>query len=175
MTDPTPASTTSSYVDETLALLGDRDPLEVLAEMPAWLAARTDGLPAEAFRQSEGPGTWNLTEVLAHLADIEIVFGWRARLTLTAPRPPITGFDELAWVARFDYAGVDPAEALHAFATLRAWNLRVWRAAGPDDLDRCVGVHSERGDESFRRLMAMTAGHDLRHRRQVDRLLAAIA
>jgi uncharacterized damage-inducible protein DinB len=174
MTDAKLHSLTRSYVDETLELLGDRDPIVVLEETPVWIAHRTDHLAESVLQRPEGEGKWSLVQVFAHLADTEIVFGWRARLTLTESRPPITGFDENRWVTRFDYAGADPAEALHAFATMRRWNLRVWRAATPEDHTDCVGIHSERGEESFDRLIRMTAGHDLRHRRQVDRLLAAV-
>jgi hypothetical protein len=160
-------------MEETLALLGDQDPIMVLEETPSWLAARTDHLAESVLQRPEGPGRWSLAQVFAHLADTEISQGWRARITLTADRPAITGFDQDRWAERFDYAGADPAEALHAFATMRRWNLRVWRAATPDDLRR-IGVHAERGDESFDRLLRMTAGHDLRHRRQVDRILLAV-
>ncbi len=175
MTDAKLPSLTRGYVDETLQLLGAQDPIAVLEGTPAWLIQRTADLPASALRQPEGEGKWSLGQVFAHLADTEIVFGWRARLTLTEVRPPITGFDENRWVTRFDYAGADPAEALEAFAMMRRWNLRVWRAATPEDHIQCIGMHSERGEESFDRLIRMTAGHDLRHRRQVDRLLAAVA
>lgn len=162
-----------AYLEETLALLGDKDPITVLEETPTWLAARTDHLAESAMRRPEGPGRWSLVQVFAHLADTEIVQGWRARITLTAERPMIVGFDQDRWVERFGYADCDPAEALHAFATMRRWNLRVWRTATADEMQR-VGLHSERGEESFERLLRVTAGHDLRHRRQVDRILLAV-
>lgn len=170
MTTPT-SPTTSAYVTETIALLGDRDPLVVLAETPEWIRGRLAGLPAEALTRPEGPGKWSLVEVLAHLADAEVAFGWRARLLLTQDRPPLTGFDEGAWMIKFDCAHADPADALDAFASLRRWNLRVWRAATAEDLGR-LGIHSERGPESFETVRKLIAGHDLRHRRQIDRILA---
>jgi hypothetical protein len=174
MTEPQPDSRTSAYVDQTLELLGDQDPLLVLEETAAWMTSHTEHLPESVMRTPEAPEKWSLTEVFAHLADIEIVFGWRARLTLAASPAPITGFDERTWVKRFDYLSADPADALHCFATLRNWNMRVWRAATESDYTECIGVHSERGDESFERLIRMTAGHDLRHRRQVSRILAVV-
>jgi uncharacterized damage-inducible protein DinB len=173
MSTPQPSPEHRTYVDETYRLLGDTDPIMVLEETPSWLAARTDHLPESALRRPERAGRWSIVQVLAHLADCEIVFGWRARMTLTEDRPLIQGFPQERWEERFDYASVDPAEALHAFATMRRCNLRVWRAATPEDLAR-VGRHTERGEESFDRLLRMTAGHDLRHRRQVDRILLAV-
>ena len=173
MTAPELPPALRAYVDETLALLGDRDPITVLEETPTWLAARTDHLAESVLQRPEGPGRWSIAQVLAHLADCEIVFGWRARMTLCEDRPVIQGFAQERWEERFDYAGADPAEALHAFATMRRWNLHVWRAAAPGDMER-VGMHTERGPETFDRLLRMTAGHDLRHRRQVDRILLAV-
>lgn len=174
MTTPShPSPTTPAYVDETLALLGDRDPVESLAAMPQWLTAHLDALPETALGVPEAPGKWSITQVLAHLADTEVAFGFRARLVLTQDRAPLHGYDENAWAARFRYDEADPAEAFHAFAMLRTWNLRVWRSAGPDDMAR-VAIHSERGEESFDRVLRMAAGHDLRHQRQILRILKAI-
>lgn len=172
MTAPDLSSSTSAYVQQTIDLLGRHDPLVVLDETPAWLRNRITGLDAEALGRPEGAGQWSITQVLAHLADTEVALGWRARITLTQEHAPLHGFDEGAWVTRFDYAGADPAQALSTFAALRAWNLRVWRSAGAADLTR-VAIHSERGPESFDTLRRMSAGHDLRHRRQVDRILAS--
>lgn len=173
MTRPDIPAPIRAYVDETLRLLGDRVPLTVLEETPAWLAARTDHLPESVLRRPEAAGKWSIAQVLAHLADCEIVFGWRARLTLCEDRPTVRGFDQERWERRLAYEDSDPAEALHAFATMRRWNMHVWRAATPEDMSR-VGLHSERGEESFEMLLRMTAGHDLRHRRQVDRILLAV-
>lgn len=172
MPHPPPSST--AYVDETLALLGSADPVETLDATPDWLTAHLDDLPESVFPTPEGPGKWSLTQVLAHLADTELAFGWRVRMVLTADRPVLTGFDEGLWVTRFDYAGADPVEAFHAFAMQRSWNMRVYRSITPADLAR-VGMHSERGEESLERILRMIAGHDLRHRRQIERIIAAVS
>ncbi len=164
---------TPDYVRDTLELLGDRDPVAVLRETPHWLQERLARLSAEQWHRPEGPGKWSLLQVLAHMADTEIVFGWRARQVLTADNPPLHGFDEGAWLERFDYARAEPAMALDTFLTLRRWNLRVWECASGADLQR-TGLHSQRGPETLERLMRMTAGHDLRHRRQIDRLMQVI-
>lgn len=169
-----PPSSSSAYVQETIALLGTQDPVAVLAETPDWILGRVRDLDDEMLRRPEGPGRWSLAQVLAHLADTEIAFGWRMRITLTQDRAPLHGFDENAWVTRFAYADADAMDAFRTFAALRHWNLRVWRSTTPDDIGR-LAVHSERGPESLGTIRGMIAGHDLRHRRQVDRILASIA
>src|SRR3954466_8953316 len=102
MTTPFP------YVNETLALLGDRDPLVVLAETPSWIAARVEGLSDATWNHPEADGKWSLAQVIAHMADAEIAFGWRARMVLTQDSPQLQGFDQGRWAARFDYATADP-------------------------------------------------------------------
>ena len=172
MTTPTqpPAP---DYVRDTLQLLGDQDPMAILREMPGWLEAHLTQLSPEQWHHPEGAGKWSLVQVAAHLADTEIAFGWRARQVLTADNPPLHGFDEGAWLERFAYAEAEPAMALDTFLTLRRWNLRVWDRATAADLQR-TGEHSERGPETLDRLLRMNAGHDLRHRRQIDRLLMIV-
>lgn len=172
MTTPSQPQT-SSYVRDTLELLGDRDPVAVMREMPAWLESHLTGLTPEQWRRPEGSGKWSLLQVAAHLADAEIAFGWRARLVLTADQPPLHGYDEGAWLDRFDYAHAEPAMALGTFLALRRWNQRVWDSATAADMGR-IGMHSQRGPETLERLARMNAGHDLRHRRQIDRLLAVV-
>lgn len=166
--------TTFPYVTETLAILGDHDPLTVLTETPAWLAARVKGLSGAVLAKPEAPGKWSLAQVLAHIVDAEIAFGWRARIVLTQDNPPMQGFDQGQWLTRFDYAHADPAEALAAFTALRHWNLRVWKSATPADMQR-TGVHAERGPETFGTLQRLVAGHDLRHRRQIERIIKGVA
>lgn len=161
------------YVLETVALLGDRDPLAVMAETPHWLRRKLGNLPARAWRVPEAPGAWSLVEVISHLTDAEIVFGWRLRLVLTAEQAPLTGYDQGTWRERFNYDGADPDLALATFAQLRDWNLRTWRSVTEDDLGR-MAIHAQRGPESLGLLRALTAGHDLRHRRQIDRLLTVV-
>lgn len=169
MTTPAP----TPYIVETLELLGSRDPLEILAETPDWILERIETLDDDQLRRPEGPAKWSITQVLAHLADAEIAYGWRARLMLTQENAPLTGFDESLWMSRFDCANADPDQALDVFTTLRDWNLRVWSAATPHDLTR-IGIHSERGPETFDLVRKLSAGHDLRHRRQIDRIIAGL-
>jgi|CXWL01.1.fsa_nt_gi hypothetical protein len=174
MTTPVvPSAASQAYVLETLALLGDQDPIEILAETPSWLLERLGSLDIEVLRAPESPGQWSLTQVLAHLADTEIAMGWRARLVLTQEAAPMHGFDQGAWMERFDGANTDPTEAMLAFGTLRSWNLPVWQRVSPEDLAR-IGHHSERGPQSFDTLRRLAAGHDLRHRRQVERILVGL-
>ena len=170
-TNPASASKENAraYIDAVLGLLGDRDPLRVLERTEGELRAAVRGLTDANLRRREAAGKWSIAMVLQHLADSELVWGWRMRMILSHDRPPLTGYDQDAWAQRLRYENAEPATALDEFAMLRRANLRLLRSAGPEELKR-VGVHVERGDESLAHQMKLYAGHDLLHRKQIDRI-----
>ncbi len=168
----TAAASATAYVRALLEVLGDREPLEVLAELVPWLRHRLDRASDEALRRPEAPGKWSATEVVQHLADSDLVFGFRMRMILTEDRPALQGYDQDRWATVLRYPEVPLPEALAQVGVLRGANLRVLRQLGPSELER-VGMHSERGAESLAHLTKLMAAHDLVHRRQIERVLAA--
>jgi uncharacterized damage-inducible protein DinB len=168
------AGNAGAYVTAILDLLGSREPIEVLREMPAALTRATAGLSLEQLRQGEAPGKWSINQILQHLADSELVGGWRMRLILAQDRPPLTGYDQDLWAERLRYDLADPAQSLATFDALRGANLALLQRATADDLAR-VGVHAERGEESVGHLVRLYAGHDLLHLRQIARIREAVA
>jgi hypothetical protein len=168
------AAATSDYVRALLDLLGDRDPMAVLDEMVPALQAAVRGLDEVRLRRPERPGKWSVNEVVAHLADSDLVFGYRLRRVLAEDRPSLSGYDQDRWADGLRYRDADLGESLARFAALRGGNVRLLRAATPADLSR-VGLHAERGEESVAQMIKLYAAHDLVHRRQIDRIKAAIA
>jgi len=164
----------AQYAGAILDLLGDKDPLNVLRQTPAVITRSIETMSRDQLRRPEGPGKWSMVQVLQHLADSDLVWGWRVRLILAHDRPPITGYDQDLWAERLRYADADPDEALAMFALLRRGNIKLIDRASPADLKR-VGVHAERGEESIEYLIRLYAGHDLLHLRQIDRISAAVA
>jgi hypothetical protein len=164
------AAAAGAYVRALLEILGERDPLEVLAELDAWLDRRFAGVPEAALRRPEAPGKWSAKDVVQHLADSELVLGFRMRMILTEDRPLLQGYDQDKWATTLGYADVPLAEARAQLRALRTANLRVLRRLGPAELGR-AGMHSERGPESLGHLIKLMGGHDLVHRRQIDRVL----
>jgi len=163
----------AQYAAAVLGLVGERAPLDVLRETPGAAARAVATLTPEKLRTPEAQGKWSIAMVLRHLADTDVVWGWRMRLILAQDRPPITGFDQDLWADRLDYAHADPNESLESFAVLRRDNLRLLERATPEDLER-VGVHAERGEESAGYLVRLYAGHDLMHLNQIDRIARSI-
>jgi hypothetical protein len=163
-----------AYVSAVLGLIEGQQPLDVLRTTGPALGRALEALGPVAVRVPEAAGKWSTNEVLQHLADSELVFGWRIRLVLAHDRPAITGYDQDRWADRLRYADADPGEAIERFAVLRRANLRLLERASDEDLKR-VGVHAERGEESLAHIIRLYAGHDLLHLRQIDRIRAAIS
>jgi len=167
-------SETAAYVAALLGLLGDKDPVLVLQQTPAALEELLAPLPPEIVAKPEAPGKWGIREVIQHLADSELVGGFRLRMVMSHDRPALAGYDQDLWASRLRYQEADLRDALEQFTTLRRANLRIWQNLGPADLAR-VGVHGERGEESLEHIRRLYAAHDLLHLRQVERIRAAHA
>jgi hypothetical protein len=166
------AAAAQTYVRALLDLLGDQDPLQIAAGQLSWLERRTAGLDDAMLRRAEAPGKWSAIEVIQHLADTEVVYAWRTRQILTVDRPEIQGYDQDAWARMLGYAAMPLDVALAQLGGVRAANLRLWQSLTPAERAR-EGLHSERGPESLDLLIRMMGAHDLVHRRQIDRVLAA--
>ena len=168
-----PPQERAKYSQAVLELVGGREPLSVLRDTPAAAASAIEGLSPAQLRKPEAPGKWSIAQVLQHLADSDLVWGWRVRLILAQDRPTLTGYDQDLWAERLHYADADPQEALEQLRVLRRGNLGLIARATPEDLKR-VGVHSERGEESVGYLCGLYAGHDLLHLRQIARIRASL-
>lgn len=169
-----PPQVRAQYPKAVLELVGDRDPLGVLRATPAAAATAIEGLSPAQLRQPEAPGKWSIAAVLQHLADSDLVWGWRMRLILAQDRPPLTGYDQDLWADRLHYADADAVEALETLRVLRRGNLALIDRATPEDLQR-AGVHAERGEETAGYLCGLYAGHDLLHLRQIERIRRIVA
>lgn len=160
-----------TFTARVTALVGSADPLAILAETVDALRGLIGAGPRSSLDRTERPGGWSVTGVLEHLADAELVFGYRLRQILTLDRPALESFDQDRWAALGAYNEGDATGALETFAMLRGRHLRLWNSISGSTWDR-VGVHGDRGEESLRDMVRIIAGHDLAHRAQIARILA---
>lgn len=164
----------AAYVSAVLDLLGVRDPFEVLRATPDIVHLHVRHAASEDIMKREAPGKWSAGEVIQHLADSELVGGYRFRMVLAHDRPQLTGYDQDLWADRLRYPESDPEETLALFTALRRANVRLLERASTADLQR-VSVHAERGEETLGHMVKLYAGHDLVHLRQLERILASVA
>jgi hypothetical protein len=71
---------------------------------------------------------WSISEILAHLADTEIVVAWRLRHILGNNGALIQACDQNVWAETFDYAHREAKESQEFFQALRARNLAMLKA-----------------------------------------------
>jgi hypothetical protein len=163
--------TPQQYTERILGHVEGKEPLAVQAATAKKLARLIEGVPAARLRKRPAPDKWSVSEILAHLADGEIVGAFRLRLILGAPGSPIVAYDQDAWVTSGHYDTRDPRKSVDQFRVLREANLALLESITPDQWKQ-YGVHSERGTESIEHIVRMFAGHDLNHLRQIESILA---
>src|ERR1700739_5000606 len=98
--------------------LGERDPQAVIAATPAQLQRLLAGLSAEEIEAHPAPGKWNLREVMAHLADTEIAWGWRLRFAYEKDHARLEPFEQDPWARMYRHYSF--AQAQSTFVALRA-------------------------------------------------------
>jgi hypothetical protein len=144
----------------------------IIASTPDVIAGHLRDIGPDKSGVRPAPGKWSAAEIVCHLADCEIVFGFRLRQTLAEDSPTIQPFDQDKWAAK--YAVIPAAEALETFRALRAWNLRMIREALPAAAGRRM-THPERGTMTFQNVVETMAGHDLNHLGQLRRIAGEAA
>jgi len=161
-----------TYREKLFTLLGDRNPLEVMAQTASTLADIVHTHPAAVLRTRPFAGKWTPNEVIGHLVDGEWVYGYRLRLILSEDNPVIAGTNQNFWVAAQGHNEREPSELVEIFRTLRQFNLALWRSMSAANLQR-TGQHNERGPESLGVMLRLLAGHDLSHLEQIRRYIRA--
>ena len=163
--------TAQQYSQRILAHAQGQDPLKVQAATPKKLDRLIKGVSTARLRKRPAPEKWSVAEILAHLADVEIVIGWRMRSILGAPGTDVQAYDQNAWVIAGHYEKRDPRKSIELQRAVREANLALLKSL-PREQWKQFGQHSERGQESIERIVRMVAGHDLNHIQQIERILA---
>jgi uncharacterized damage-inducible protein DinB len=151
--------------------LGEREPVEVIASTPEKLEALFSQLSAEQIDKKLAPGKWSVREVLAHLADCELAFGFRLRQA-AAGVEMIQPFDQDDWARNYD-AYSFPA-ALATYRPVRAWNLAFIQSLTEEQKAQVV-THPERGTMTVWTIVETMAGHDRHHLAGLEKLENVLA
>ena len=167
-----PIAAGKEYRDTLLQLLGNQDPTEVIQRLPddaeAVIREASDHL-----RTRPEPGEWSVIELVGHMVDAELVVAGRLRWILANDEPPLMAYDQDLWVERLHHVDDDPDELLALWRALIRSHVRLWKRTSERDRTR-VGIHAERGPESFEVTYRMLAGHGLLHLAQMRRTLAQV-
>ncbi len=161
--------TAPQYIQRILGHVEGKDPLQVQRETPKKLQKLIKPLTKKQLTQRPEPGKWSITEIVSHLADAELVGGWRMRLILGNSGVSIQPFDQDVWAETLGYSQRDAKVSLETFRVLREANLAMLKSL-PKNLWDNYGMHQERGKETISHIVRMFAGHDLNHLAQVERI-----
>ena len=170
-TSPDPVSEPKAYQDHLLGWLGEDDPAAVQAATPATLRLQAAEAGPHLTLRPEA-GEWSALECIAHIVDAEIVMSGRYRWVLAHDEPPLIGYDQDRWVDRLHADETDTEGLLELFDALRLANITLWQRT-PAERRQRVGIHAERGPESYELMFRMIAGHDRNHLAQARRALTA--
>lgn len=92
-----------------------------------------EGLSDEGLRWKPAPASWSVTEVLAHLADHNLIVSFRLREILAGSEARLPAFNQDAWVAGQKSNGANAADILTAFKSLLEYNSLLFQRLEPED------------------------------------------
>jgi hypothetical protein len=162
--------TPQQYTQRIMSNAKGQDPIKLQSATNKKLTRLVKGVPTAKLRKRPAPDKWSVAEILAHLADVEIVVGWRMRSILGDPGTAVQAYDQNAWVIAGHYEKRDPGKSIELHAAVRQGNLALIKSLTPNQWKQ-YGQHSERGQESIEHIVRMVAGHDLNHLHQIERIL----
>lgn len=137
---------------------------------PKLIAAAVLGLPDKTLRYKPAPDKWCILEILGHLADMEIVTGYRIRQMLADENPTIAPIDQDAWARNLHYLEEAPAELVASYALNRYNNLRLLRRISVAELDKGA-FHPELNRKlTVAEMVERISAHGPNHLAQIERL-----
>lgn len=155
----------NSYTNSSLDLLANQEPLSVLEATATKLELYLYHFNEDDLERSYAAGKWSARQILAHLADAELLFGFRLRQIASEENHSFQLVNQDAWASR--YERLEPSLALDAFRTLRLWNLALLPSFDLQDWLKDA-YHPEKGVSSMDLFIRLWAAHDLNHLAQLD-------
>lgn len=100
-----------------------REAIRTQTATPAKLRRMVKGLSRAQLRRRPAPHKWSISEIMLHLADVEVSFSFRLRKIIAEPGGLIAPFNQERWAERLRYRDQDLRMGLEAFAVERRRNL----------------------------------------------------
>lgn len=163
--------TPQQYTERILGYVEGKQPLTVQAATAKKLNRFIKSVSRAKLRRRPAPDKWSVNEILAHLADSEIIIGFRLRLILGAPGSLIAAVDQDSAATSGHYEKRDPHKSVEQFRVVREANLALLKPLTPEQWKH-YGIHSERGQETIEHMVRLYAAHDVNHLQQIEKILA---
>ena len=146
--------------------------LERFRRGPELLAVTLTGVFGEEEDYVRGAGKWSIRQIIAHIADAELVGAHRFRQVLAEENPTLIAFDQDAWTRHLDYGRRKPKQSLETFRRLRSENYELLKDL-PESAFARTGNHTEKGPVTLRSMLAGFAEHAESHARQMQEIREA--
>ena len=146
--------------------------IEAAEKNPRDIAAAVSGLSDKVLRHRPSADKWCVLEILGHLADIEIVYGYRLRQMLADNKPIIAPLDQNAWARNLNYLDSPPSELVAFYELARQHNLRLLRTLKACDLSKSAFHPEIQRNVTVADLVERMGGHGATHLQQIERLKA---
>lgn len=143
--------------------------LERFRRAPEVLAVVLTGVFGDEEDFTPAPGKWSIRQIIAHLADAEMVMAHRFRQVIAEKNPTIVAFDQDAWAKNLDYARRKPKQSLETFRRMRAENHELLKDL-PESAFARTGNHTERGSITLLQIVEGAAQHAESHARQMQEI-----
>jgi hypothetical protein len=143
------------------------DLLERFRRGPELIAVTLTGVFGEEEDFLPAPGKWSIRQLIAHVADSEMVGAHRFRQIIAEENPTLIAYDQEAWAKNLDYARRKPKQSLESFRHMRAENYELLKDL-PESAYARIGNHTERGAITLRDQLEILAQHDENHARQMQ-------
>lgn len=144
--------------------------IEAAEKSPKEIAAAVSGLPPAALRYKPAPEKWSILEILGHLADIEIVYGYRLRQMLADEKPVMAPMDQDAWAKHLGYMEALAPELVAAYGLNRHQNVRLLKRLTLADLEKSAFHPEYQKNQTVAELVERMSGHGTNHLGQIEKL-----
>ena len=143
-----------------------------LRDFHSRLLLTIDGIAEDDLRRPESEGRWSIADVIAHLADLELVYAVRIRSILAGAGATLQALPQNEWVDRVH--GREPvAELLEQFSFHRRMNLTLRERLSEEELSRS-GNHPDYGPLTIRDAFERIRNHDAKHLGQIERIKTSL-
>ena len=141
--------------------------LERFRRGPELMAVTLTGVFGEEEDFTTAADKWTVRQIVAHVADTELVLAHRLRQIMAEDNPTLVAFNQEAWAHNLDYARRKPKQSLETFRRLRAENHELLKDA-PESAWQRAGNHTQRGTTTLLHLVETYTDHAEKHARQIQ-------
>lgn len=135
--------------------------------LPAALEAAVKNLSPAQLLYCYRPGSWNIKQIVHHIADSHLNFHTRLRLTLTEDKPTVKPYNENAWALLADGNNNDLTSSLQIIQGVHKRAVELLKTLNEKDFAREYHHPENKKDFNLFWLLGLYAWHGKHHAAQI--------